>query len=88
MIPTSTCFKLSNETKKDYAVSVLAVLAPFRYNVNNLDGPKIHSLFNVMTLKMAVHDSFDQLMLWFEATQTLHRYVVLRSLELSRNSCN
>ncbi|KAF9062653.1 hypothetical protein BDP27DRAFT_1233257 [Rhodocollybia butyracea] len=68
IIPASTYFKLSNETKVHYASSVLAVLARFGYNVNNLDGPKIHSLFNVMTLKLTVHDSFDQLMLWFEAT--------------------
>ncbi|KAF9048385.1 hypothetical protein BDP27DRAFT_1243265, partial [Rhodocollybia butyracea] len=64
---------------KDYAASVLAVLARFGYNVNNLDGPKIHSLFNVMTLnlvKLAVHNSFDQLILWFEATQTPRRYEI------------
>ncbi|KAJ4464853.1 hypothetical protein C8R41DRAFT_859250 [Lentinula lateritia] len=76
IIPASTYFKLSNEPKKKYAASVLAVLARFGYNVDNLNGSKIHSLFNVMTLVTAVHDYFDQLKLWFEATITPHRYEI------------
>ncbi|KAJ3914538.1 hypothetical protein F5877DRAFT_50287 [Lentinula edodes] len=76
IIPASTYFKLSNETEKDYAASVLAVLARFGYNVDTLDGPKIHSLFNVMTLVTVVHDYFDQLKLWFEATTAPHRYEI------------
>ncbi|KAF9061758.1 hypothetical protein BDP27DRAFT_1233902, partial [Rhodocollybia butyracea] len=60
--------------------SVLAVLARFGYNVDNLDGPKIRSLFNVMTLIAVVHDYFDPMKLWFEATvnQTPHRYEIKR----------
>ncbi|GAW02658.1 hypothetical protein LENED_004325 [Lentinula edodes] len=76
IIPAYTYFKLSNETEKDYAASVLAVLARFGYNVDTLDGPKIHSLFNVMTLVTVVHDYFDQLKLWFEATTAPHRYEI------------
>ncbi|KAJ3808095.1 hypothetical protein EV368DRAFT_46300 [Lentinula lateritia] len=76
IIPASTYFKLSNESKKDYAASVLAVLARFEYNVENLNGPKIHSLFNVMTLVTVMRDYFDQLKLWFEATITPHRYEI------------
>ncbi|KAJ3861459.1 hypothetical protein EV359DRAFT_84301 [Lentinula novae-zelandiae] len=76
IIPASTYFKLSNETKKDYATSVLTVLARFGYNVDTLDGPKIHSLFNVMTLVTVLHDYFDQLKLWFEVTTAPHRYEI------------
>jgi hypothetical protein len=52
----------------DYSASVLAVLQRFGYDVENLNGPKVHSLFNVMTLEKRVHDWFDRLELWFEAT--------------------
>ncbi|KAJ4466779.1 hypothetical protein C8R41DRAFT_856243 [Lentinula lateritia] len=76
IIPASTYIKLSNETKKDYAASVLAVLARFGYNMDNLGWPKIHPLFNTMTLVTVVHDYFDQLKLWFEATTTPHRYEI------------
>ncbi len=31
-----------------------------------LDGPHIHSLCNVLTLSSEMHSSFDDLMLWFE----------------------
>jgi len=67
-----------------YSASLLAVLKHFGYDVENLDGPKVHSmqshdiekrtsLFNVMTLQHYVHDLFDRLYLWLEATVTLPR---------------
>lgn len=54
--------------KKDYAASVLAVLKRFGYDIENLNGPKVHSLYNVMTMEKNVHDYFDRLEIWFEAT--------------------
>jgi hypothetical protein len=54
--------------QKDCAASVLAVLYRFGYNFDNLNGPKVHSLFNVMTLDRNVHDWFDRLQVWFEKT--------------------
>jgi hypothetical protein len=47
---------------------MLAVLKHFGYDVENLNGPKVHSLLNVMTMEKNVHDLFDRLYLWFEAT--------------------
>ena len=47
---------------------MLAVLKGFGYNVDNLNGMKVHSLFNVMTMEKNVHDLFDRLELWFEKT--------------------
>ena len=55
-------------TQKDYSAPVLTVLKPFGYSVENINGPKVHSLFNVMTMSKDVHDWFDQLDMWFEAT--------------------
>jgi len=54
--------------QKAYSASVLAVLKRFGYNVENLNGPKVHSLFNVMTMEHNVHDLFYRLYLWLEAT--------------------
>ncbi|KAF9061998.1 hypothetical protein BDP27DRAFT_1484480 [Rhodocollybia butyracea] len=76
IIPASTYFKFSKDKKKDYAASVLAVLERFGYNINKLDGRNIHSMYNVMTLHGLVHDYFDQLRLWFETTDTPHRYEI------------
>jgi hypothetical protein len=55
-------------TQKEYSASVLAVLKRFGYNVESLNGPKVHSLFNVMTMERNVHDWFDRLDVWFEET--------------------
>jgi hypothetical protein len=54
--------------QKDYAASVLAVLKRFGYNVENLNGPGVHSLYNVMTLQKDVRDWLDRLEVWFEKT--------------------
>ena len=54
--------------QKAYSASVLAVLKRFGYDVETLNGLKVHSLFNVMTMEKNAHDWFDRLHLWFEAT--------------------
>lgn len=40
----------------------------FGYDVNELNGPDVHSLRNVMTMQKDVHDRFDHPELWFEST--------------------
>ncbi|KDQ34141.1 hypothetical protein PLEOSDRAFT_1024167, partial [Pleurotus ostreatus PC15] len=82
--PASTYFDVNITTrestpdpnKKDYAASVLAVLKHFGYDVDTLNGVGVHSLFNVMTLESNVHDMFDQLLLWLDATETANSYRV------------
>ncbi len=54
--------------QEDYSAAVLAVLKHFGYAVEKLNGDKVHSLFNVMTMQKDVHDWFDSLDMWFEAT--------------------
>ena len=54
--------------QKAYSASVLAVLKRFGYNVENLNGPKVHSLFNVMTMEFDMYALFDRLYMWLEAT--------------------
>jgi hypothetical protein len=73
ILPESTYFNVSgarasSPDKKDYAASVLAVLQRFGYDVEKVNGPKVHSLYNVMTMQKDVHDWFDRLELWFEST--------------------
>jgi hypothetical protein len=54
--------------QRDYVASVLAALERFGYNVQNLNGSKVHSLHNVMTMEKNAHDWFDRLEMWFERT--------------------
>ena len=60
--------KLTHPSRKEYAASVLAVLSRFGYDVEKINGPKVHSLFNVMTMQKDAHDYFDRLELWLEGT--------------------
>jgi len=48
--------------------SVLAVLKRFGYNVDNLNGEKVHSLFNVVTMEKDAQDNVNRLEIWFEKT--------------------
>ncbi|KDQ49769.1 hypothetical protein JAAARDRAFT_142978 [Jaapia argillacea MUCL 33604] len=66
----------NSHEKSDYSADVLAVLKSFGYDVDSLNGEKVHSLFNVMTLQWDVHDFFDRLGLWFEKTATPNCYKV------------
>ncbi|KAJ3864964.1 hypothetical protein EV359DRAFT_39896 [Lentinula novae-zelandiae] len=82
LIPESTYFRLSKDKKVCCSIAllftapVLAVLERFGYNIDSLNGPKIHSLHNVMSLIPSVHDFFDQLH-WFEATLVVISYITL-----------
>ncbi|KAH7889119.1 hypothetical protein F5I97DRAFT_475539 [Phlebopus sp. FC_14] len=62
--------------KKDYSSSVLAVLSRFGYDISKLNGEKVHSLYNVMTLQKDQHDYFDRLEMYFEATKEKDCYDV------------
>ncbi|KAK0434466.1 hypothetical protein EV421DRAFT_1892740 [Armillaria borealis] len=72
VVPESTYFHVSDQdpsnTKLDYAASVLEVSKCFGYDVEQLNGAKVHSLYNVMTMEANVHESFKRLGIWFEKT--------------------
>ncbi|KAK0435688.1 uncharacterized protein EV420DRAFT_1592662 [Desarmillaria tabescens] len=78
IVPESTYFNVSDQgpsnTKLDYAASVLAVLKRFGYDIEQTNGTKVHSLYNVMTMEGNVHDWFDRLEIWFEKTKTPNCY--------------
>ncbi|KAH9080585.1 hypothetical protein EDB83DRAFT_2284635 [Lactarius deliciosus] len=59
------------DTNDKHASSFWDILGCFGYKglPDRLTGKKIHSLDNVMTLELNMHDSFDQLDIWFEATE-------------------
>ncbi|KAJ3794296.1 hypothetical protein GGU11DRAFT_690093, partial [Lentinula aff. detonsa] len=76
IVPDSTYFDVDQTKKKAYSASVLAVLKRFGYDVELINGNKVHSLFNIMTLSHDVHDAFDRLELWLEATNQVNRYRV------------
>jgi hypothetical protein len=50
---------------------MLAILKRFRYDISTFNGEKVHYLTNVMTLQHDIHDWFDRLDLYFEATVRL-----------------
>ncbi|KZT08980.1 uncharacterized protein LAESUDRAFT_647704, partial [Laetiporus sulphureus 93-53] len=79
IVPESTFFDVSRPSspeKKDYSASVLAVLKCFGCDVRNLNGAKVHSLYNVMTLEHNVRDWFDRLEICFEETTVKDCYRV------------
>ncbi|KAJ3774593.1 hypothetical protein FB446DRAFT_843871 [Lentinula raphanica] len=63
--------------EKEYAASFLAILKRFGYDVDKINGDKVHSLFNVMTLEMNTHDWFNRLGVYFEKTAAVNRYCLL-----------
>lgn len=50
---------------------MLSVLKGFGYPVETVNGVGVHSLVNIMTLASSVHDLFDRLQLWLEATVSI-----------------
>ena len=53
-----------------HAASVWAVMERFGQvlGVEELNGPQIHRIENVMTMSVNFHLAFDSLRIWFEAT--------------------
>ncbi|EPQ61155.1 hypothetical protein GLOTRDRAFT_109333 [Gloeophyllum trabeum ATCC 11539] len=88
IVPESTYLNVNTDdsqqasSRKDYAASVLTVLSRFGYDVDKLNGPKVHSLYNVMTLQHDVHNRFDRLQLWLEETDMANCYRVTVLLAL------
>ncbi|KAH9958216.1 hypothetical protein BC827DRAFT_1261357 [Russula dissimulans] len=62
------------DLKLDYSASVLAVLQRFNCDIGSFNGKRVHSLINVMTLEHNIHDAFDRLLFYFEATPQENRY--------------
>ncbi|KAJ3906631.1 hypothetical protein F5879DRAFT_876955 [Lentinula edodes] len=84
IIPEATYFGLDKGKTKDYSASVLAVFDRFGVQFDKLNEGNIHSLWNVMTLVQPIHDSFDRLELWFEATDNEHEYFIKTTDETNR----
>ncbi|KAH7876598.1 uncharacterized protein C8R40DRAFT_1042116 [Lentinula edodes] len=77
IIPEATYFGLDKgKTVCHYSASVLAVFDRFGVQFDKLNEGNIHSLWNVMTLVQPIHDSFDRLELWFEATVSILLYAL------------
>ena len=57
-------------SQHEWAASVWAVMARFGNTVvlDELNGPEVHRLDNVMTLSLNEHRYFDHLLLWLEST--------------------
>ncbi|KAF7976475.1 hypothetical protein HWV62_6743 [Athelia sp. TMB] len=74
------CFNEENEGghKHSHAASIWAAIARFGQvrGAEELAGPLVHRIENVMTMSSSLHQSFDSLMIWFEATPTLNQYNV------------
>ncbi|KIJ27250.1 hypothetical protein M422DRAFT_37885 [Sphaerobolus stellatus SS14] len=64
--------------KEQYAATVWTVLDRFGYRglSDELNGPKVHRLDNVITMELYVHNYFDNLRLWLIATDEVNRYIL------------
>ncbi|KZP08743.1 hypothetical protein FIBSPDRAFT_964551 [Athelia psychrophila] len=82
IIPESLNHNISGENeggvKHQYAASVWAVMDRFGEvcGIEELNGPDIHCMENVMTMNSNLYDCFDSLDIWLEATQTINQYNV------------
>ncbi|KAF5376150.1 hypothetical protein D9615_007748 [Tricholomella constricta] len=78
IIPEASFFgvnpKSEQNPKLDYSASILDVLSRFRYDISSFNGEKVHSLTNVMTMQRDMHDAFDRLKFYLEATSQKDRY--------------
>ncbi|KAG6373925.1 hypothetical protein JVT61DRAFT_6081 [Boletus reticuloceps] len=78
IIPEATYFgvipKSKENNKLDYSASILAVLKRFGYDIHSFNGKNVHSLTNVISMESNVHDAFDRLMLYFEATASFVKW--------------
>jgi hypothetical protein len=58
---------------------VLAVLKQFGYDVESINGKKVHALYNVMTMELNSHHLFDNLELWFEEMVSILPCICLKT---------
>ncbi|KAH8828859.1 hypothetical protein DL96DRAFT_1595805, partial [Flagelloscypha sp. PMI_526] len=83
IMPEYRYFDLNKDPEeKDYSASVFAVLKCFGYDVIQLDGDRVHSLFNVMTMSYDYRDHFNRLRIWFERTNTPNCYTCQTCMEI------
>ncbi|KAF8877202.1 hypothetical protein BD779DRAFT_1558588 [Infundibulicybe gibba] len=76
---TDCCYIIPEpRSKLKHASSAWAVLGSFGYGqiLKDLEGNKIHSLKNVLTMATYLRNMFGALTLWFEATNVPNRYKV------------
>ena len=68
--------------KRDYAATMWAVMCRFGHDTlpDDLNGPKVHRLENVMTMVPGAHRRFDQLAIWLVATVRQFNFDFLRAL--------
>ncbi|KAF8968556.1 hypothetical protein BDZ97DRAFT_1799021 [Flammula alnicola] len=66
----------SGSAKRDYAATMWGVMRRFGHEnlPEDLNGSKVHRLENVMTLVLGFHVDFDQLKVWFVATEETNKY--------------
>jgi len=78
IIPDSTFFgvnpKSEDNLKLGHSASVLAFLQLFISDIGSFNEEKVHSLVNVITLDKGVHDAFNRMGFYFEATPQENRY--------------
>lgn len=77
ILDESTNFNIkSKPDKEEYASTVWTIMKRFGYESlpEELNGPLIHRLENVMTLSQDIHYMFDHLELWFAEMPKLHCY--------------
>ncbi|KAH9913261.1 uncharacterized protein B0H18DRAFT_1050071 [Fomitopsis serialis] len=80
IFPESTNIGISginqNGARHEYAATVWTVMARFgdTFVFDELNGPNVHRLENVMTLRGDEHTHFEMLNLWLESTDTPHTY--------------
>ncbi|KAJ3899282.1 hypothetical protein F5879DRAFT_523733 [Lentinula edodes] len=67
--PDSTYLRLEG-VKTDYAASITAILQQFGYDFEKFKGAKVHSLCNLITMSLDMHDAFDQLRIYLEEIGT------------------
>ncbi|XP_006458932.1 hypothetical protein AGABI2DRAFT_115898 [Agaricus bisporus var. bisporus H97] len=60
----------------DCSAHISAVLDRFHCDISTFTGEKVYSLVNAITMGKDVHDAFDRLELYFEATPVKNRYLV------------
>ncbi|KAF8138929.1 hypothetical protein EV363DRAFT_553096 [Boletus edulis] len=80
IFPEATYFgvepKSKENNKLDYSASVLAVLKRFGYDIGSFNGENVHCLTNVISMEFNVHEAFDRLKLYFEATSQKDCYEI------------
>ncbi|KDR74064.1 hypothetical protein GALMADRAFT_250794 [Galerina marginata CBS 339.88] len=65
-----------DKAERQYAATMWAVMFGFGYEnlPDELNGSKIHRLENIMTLVLGFHMAFDQMDIWFAATEEMNKY--------------